>query len=350
MDRYIALDVHAESTTCAVVGPSGKRLQQTLLETNAAALTTFLKSIPGRKHLVFEEGTHSAWLHETLSPHVEEVVVAIVGESKGNKSDARDAWMLAEQLRSGGIQRSVFKRPRELALLRAAVRTYRLLTSDLVRVKNRLKALFRSRGMATTNELYDPALRAEKLALLPDHSRYQAEMLGKQLDVLEPLKAEAEKRLCSEARKIPIVAKLETIPGFGSIRAATFVAVVITPDRFRTKRQFWSYAGLAIVTRSSADWVRQNQQWVRANVKQTRGLNMNRHPWLKNVLKGAALTVSMMRGHPLQADYERLLRQGTKPNLATLTIARRLASVALSLWKKKEEYDPKRHLSHIAAA
>jgi transposase len=39
----------------------------------------------------------------------------------------------------------------------------------------------------------------------------------------------------------------------GPVRAATIVAVVVTPERFRTKQQFWSYCGLGIVTRSSAD-------------------------------------------------------------------------------------------------
>ena len=35
MDRYIGLDAHASSCTVAVVGPSGRRLQSQVLETNA---------------------------------------------------------------------------------------------------------------------------------------------------------------------------------------------------------------------------------------------------------------------------------------------------------------------------
>jgi hypothetical protein len=41
--------------------------------------------IPGRKHLVFEEGLQSAWLYETLRPHVEELVVAGITESRGER-------------------------------------------------------------------------------------------------------------------------------------------------------------------------------------------------------------------------------------------------------------------------
>ncbi len=69
MDRYIGLDAHASSCTVAVIGPSGRRLQTQVLETNARALISFLKTIPKPRHLCLEEGTHASWLHEVLGPH-----------------------------------------------------------------------------------------------------------------------------------------------------------------------------------------------------------------------------------------------------------------------------------------
>ena len=131
----------------------------------------------------------------------------------------------------------------------------------------------------------------------------------------------------------------------GPLRTAQTVAIVITPHRFRTRRQFWSYCGLAIVTRSSSDWVQdQNGKWTRAVVRQTRGLNRKRQPVLKAVFKGAATTViTQLHGHPLHMDYERMLQSGIKPNLAKLTLARRIAAIVLSMWKREEVYDPERH-------
>ena len=38
MDRYIGLDVHATSSTMAVVGPSGRKLQSAVVETTGQAL------------------------------------------------------------------------------------------------------------------------------------------------------------------------------------------------------------------------------------------------------------------------------------------------------------------------
>jgi hypothetical protein len=97
MDRYIGLDAHASSCTVAVIGPSGRRLQTQVLETNARALIAFLETIPKSRHLCLEEGTHANWLYEVLSPHVQEIVVAGVPQSRGPKSDKRDALQLAEQ-------------------------------------------------------------------------------------------------------------------------------------------------------------------------------------------------------------------------------------------------------------
>jgi hypothetical protein len=49
VDKYIGLDVHAASTTFAVVGPSGKRLGTYVVETNGEALVEKLKSITGKR-------------------------------------------------------------------------------------------------------------------------------------------------------------------------------------------------------------------------------------------------------------------------------------------------------------
>ena len=127
------------------------------------------------------------------------------------------------------------------------------------------------------------------------------------------------------------------------------MAIVGTPFRFRTRRQFWSYCGLAIVTRSSSDWVRDKRgQWVRGEVLQTRGLTRKCQPVLKAIFKGAATTViAQLVDDPLHADYQRMLKSGIKPNLAKLTLARRIAAIVLSMWKHEEVYDPKRHKSVV---
>src|SRR5215510_12095610 len=101
MERYIGLDVHAASTTAAVISEKGKRLGSQVVETNGRALITCLQQIPGRRHVCLEEGTQATWLYELLKPHVEEIVVLAVTESRGQKNDEIDAFGLAERLRIG---------------------------------------------------------------------------------------------------------------------------------------------------------------------------------------------------------------------------------------------------------
>ena len=58
---------------------------------------------------------------------------------------------------------------------------------------------------------------------------------------------------------------------------------------------------------------------------------------------GAATTViSQLPDHPLHADYQRSLRSGTKPPLARLTLARKIAAIVLSMWRHQDVYNPKR--------
>jgi transposase len=342
MERYIGLDVHLQSCTMAVMGPSGRRLKSLVLETNGRTLVDAILGIAGHRNVCLEEGTQSAWLYEILNPHAE-VVVTVPKKRKGPKDDLRDAWQLAEELRVGTQKTVVYKAPEKFTELRNAVRAYDKLTRDVVRVKNRLKALYRSRGVATDKGIYGYETRGRWEKKLPVSHRYLAGMMGEQLNSLEELQKEAEVWLKKEAKTHDIVRMLATAPGMGVIRTSQVVAIVVTPHRFRTTRQFWSYCGMGIVTRSSADWVNHNGTWIRANTIQTLGLNRRRNPQLKSVFKGAATTVlRKLRGHPLYEDYERMLQSGIKPNLAKLTLARRIAATVLSMWKHEEEYDPER--------
>lgn len=345
MDRYIGLDAHSASCTVAVVGPSGRRLSSQVLETNGKALVEFLRTVPGTKHLCLEEGNHAAWLHELLAPHVEEIVVAHVRESRGPKSDQRDAFGLAEMLRIGAVKTRVHKGQGEFALLGELARAYTVVVVDSTRAQRRIKALFRSRGVPTDGKgVYSPSARAEWIAKLPERSRSRAETLYMEMDALLAVRKKALREMTAEARRHGVFRTLKTCPGMGEIRIAQMMPVVVTPYRFASKRAFWAYIGLAVVTRSSSDWVRaKDGQWIRAQTMQTRGLNRNFNRKLKDVFKGAATTViGHGKDEPLYRHYQSLLDGGTKPNLAKLTIARQIASITLSMWRSGEEYDPKK--------
>lgn len=131
------------------------------------------------------------------------------------------------------------------------------------------------------------------------------------------------------------------VPGLGKIRVAELVPIVITPHRFRTARQFWSYCGLGIVMRSSSDWVRSYGRWIRTEIAKTRGLDRNHNHTLKWIFKGAATTVlTRARQSPLREHYDRMLEAGSRRNVAKLTIARKIAAMTLAMWKSEEVHAP----------
>jgi transposase len=345
--RYIGIDAHSSSCTLVVMGATGKRIKEVQVETDRGTLIDAVRGIAGERYICFEEGTLSDWLYEILEPLAKNVdVVHPPKRVRGSKNDSSDAWVLAEAMRVQSKQVvRVFKQPNKYTMLRKAARAYEVIQRDVVRVKNRIHAGYRARGISGLGEaIYDPDRRQECMAQLPAGQQCLVEHYCRELDGLNAAHDEARRWLLEEAEKQPIVALLQTAPGIGAIRASLIVATLLSPERFRTSRQLWSYCGLGIVTRSSSDWTRDGDGWRRNHVLQTRGLNRNRNPLLKEVFKGAAFTLTSpkMASHPLHQAYRRLLNSGTKPNLARLTLARRIAAAVLAMWKKKEAYDPTR--------
>ena len=228
-------------------------------------------------------------MYEILSPHAEEVVVMGVSESRGPKSDERDAYSLAERLRTGAIERRVFKETGAYTKLRELARTHTMIVQDVVRVQNRIKSVYRSRGVAVAGQtVYSVHGRQEWLSKLSEAPRCAAITLYAQYDAVEEVRKKAEKDLVQEAHRHPISRVLETCPGLGPIRVAQLTPIVVSPARFRTKRQFWSYCGLGIVMRSTSDWGENEGRGLGPGGRRNDPcrLNFNHNRVLKNVFKG----------------------------------------------------------------
>jgi transposase len=346
MSRYIGLDVHSQSTALAVMSESGRRLTSNVVETSARALIDAVKAVPKPRHIVMEEGTQSAWLAEVLSPHAESLVVTVPGAQRAAKNDIEDAFSLAEALRTNAIKKRVFKP--SASPLRDAFKLYAALTADVVRAKNRFRALLRSRGVQViTQDPYDPTVKELEAMLRPLTAslRFSAEATLEQVLAVEELRSRAQDVLVDEARQHPAFRLLQTAPGLGVVRSAAVLAIVVSPHRFRQSHQFWKYCGLGIRTTVSSEYVVRGGHRSRARTPMTRGLEPG-NAALKNVFSGAALTITRLVGQPLQLHHEELLRRGMKPNLARLTLARKLAAIVLAMWKNMEVYDPAKHHVH----
>jgi len=351
--KYIGLDVHQSTISVAVLDSEGKLVMQCVLATHASAILDFFHGLRGTLHVTFEEGTHSAWLYDLLVRRVAKLVVCNPRQNAllkaGNKSDAIDARKLAELLRAALLS-PVYHGESSTQTVKHLGRSYVSLTEDTTRTMGRLKALYRSQAIACSGQKpYGRRHRQAYLEQLRETGlRCRAERLYQQLDLLQQLRREARRDLILECRKHADARILRQVPLLGPIRVGLLLGRVQTPHRFRTKRQFWAYCGLALETRSSADYRMVNGQLERRQKPALiRGLNLNHNHDLKNLFKSAATSAAVRPGG-FRDVYENLLRKGMKPELARLTLARKLAAVTLHVWKKGEAFDAE-HLKSAAA-
>jgi len=345
--KYVGMDVHKETISIAVVDSGGKLVKESILETKASTILEFILGLRRNVHVTFEEGTWAAWLYDLLKPHVTKVVVcnprknALLND--GNKGDKTDARKLAELLR-GNFLKPVYHGETGIGTLKELTRSYLAISKDLIRVMNRLKALYRSRGIACGGTLvYAPRQRSEWLGTITEAGgRRRAEHFYQELDALQALRQEVRRDLLAESRKHSATELLCQIPCIGPIRAAQLIALIQTPHRFRTKRQLLTYSGLGLETHASAQYRYVEGQLQRSKKpQQLRGLNQNHNHDLKNIFKGAATKASISPG-PFRDFYEALLIKGRRPAMARLTLARKIAAITLILWKKGVSFDAQR--------
>jgi transposase len=342
--KYIGMDVHKETISIAVLNSAGKLVMETVIESRAITIVQFVEGLRGDLHVTLEEGTWAAWLYDLLRPYVNEVLVCDPRKNAllkvGNKSDRIDARKLAELLYLNKLT-PVYHGEHGVRALKELSRSYLTISGDVARVMTRLKAVYRSWAIPCAGkQVYAPRHRAQWLGKISEAGvRRRAEFYYQQLDELRRLRQQVRRELLVESGKHGASKLLCQIPSIGPIRAAQLIAILQTPHRFRTKRQLWAYGGLAIETHSSADH-RYVEGQLRSSKRQVslRGLNRNHNHDLKNIFKGAAIIAATKAG-PFQEFYAALVAKGMRPEMARLTLARKIAAITLIVWKKGVSFD-----------
>jgi transposase len=345
--KYAGIDLHQSTCLIAVHDQYGKPITESIVETRAETLRGFFGGLSGVIHVAFEVGTQSAWLYEILKSQVSSITVCDVRAHKrrGNKSDRIDAHKLANWLRLGELK-AVYQGDRNVRKLRDLAHGYLATLSDSIRVMNRIKALYRSWSIRCVGrDVYYKRNREGWLSKFPiPESRMRAALYYEQLDLLKEQRKETKKAFLKEARRYPVQKILRGIPGFGPIRSAFVIAVIGTPHRFRTERQLWSYSGLSVVIHSSSDHEIIAGRIIRKQHRHnTRGLTRDYNRILKMVFKGAAKEA--IRKDPVKTLYRVKVAKGIRPEMATLSIARRLAAITLVLWKRGEKFSTAKMIS-----
>src|SRR5207244_9724390 len=147
----------------------------------------------------------------------------------------------------------------------------------------------------------------------------------------------AKRELVLESRKHAAAKLLRTVPLLGAIRAALLIGRVQTP-----LPQQASVLGLLRTGLGDAQQRRLPLRGRTTGARQETGVHprthRNHNHDLKNLFKSAATTASVLHG-PFREFYEGLLAKGMQPAMARLTLARKIAAITLSVWKKGESFD-----------
>ena len=345
--KYAALDVHQNSIVICVRDARGTIVHQAVVATEARALRSALAAVRGPLLVTCEQGPLASWIRQTLARRAKSLIICdprLTGLRRyGSKTDRLDAERLSELLRLGGLSAIHIPVP-QIAILRDLVCHYETLVRDAVVVKQRVKALFRREAVVAAGAtVFSVRHRRRWLRRLSSSvRRFRVAALFAQLDTTERLRREARSAVIDAAKDHPAFVRLQSIPAIGPIRAAVLIACIATPDRFSSRRRFWSYAGLAVRLRGSGEHRVEDGQMVR-NPKAlvAKGLGRSSNRQLKRVLLAAAVDAARRQG-PLRKWFIRLVRRGVRPAVARLTLARKIGLTVLAIWRDETRFTARR--------
>jgi transposase len=349
----IALDVHSSFCEGGYIDESGREKGAFRTPTSIPELLGAIEKVPRPRKLVMEEGPLADWLIRHLQDHVEELVScdpyrnALISRD-GDKDDGID-WRKLAQLYRGGYVRAVHH-PLELgrSLFKQRVQMYH----DRVRhrVSEGLKIIWRVRRLGVfikQKDLIDAAstaaikagstrigacgLRKELMEKLPavKSAREDVALLLEGYDLAVRQVKTMKSRLIESSKSEPMVRRFCELPGVSWVRAATVVAFIDTPYRFKSKQKLWKYMGIGLEKRQSG----KGRVQLRVPNRCSRVL--------KNVILGAAKSAVASKDNVFADLYERWLNDGCSPQVARRNVARSLAAVMWGMWKSSSVFDPK---------
>lgn len=322
MKQYVGFDVSKEETAFCIIAESRAVVAQGKAASDPESLAAVVaRHCPAPARVVLETGASSAWLARGLADRgvTAEVLdarqVHAVLRLQTNKSDAKDARMLAEIARSG------FCRP--LMAASEATQEERLhlkARAHLVRARrdtgNTIRGLLRSFGLGFPK---GSAKLIERVrAALAEHPRLAPaiEPLLRLHEALTRALRDLDAQVMARARDDDLSRLLMTVPGVGATTARAFLAAIDDPARFAKGRNVGAYLGLTARRHQSGE------------VDYSGRISKRGDPMARSLLYEAAhcLLTRVRRPHPLK-DWARRIKKRAGHKKACVALARKLAVI-----------------------
>src|SRR5467141_629966 len=245
----IGVDYHPSFQTIAfLMEETGECGEQELNHSDGEAERFYreLKQRGVSVHVGLEANGYSRWFERLLAELGFEVWIGDAAEIKKlrvrkQKTDREDARLMRKLLLENRFPRIWVPSPENRDLRQLLWHRHRLVQMR-TRIMNQLQAVAMNEGYRWKKKLFSEKGRAqlENLSLAPWASRRRQELL-ELLDRMNPIIEELTAAVEREARKQPVVQRLMTHPGVGTITGLAYVLVIGTPGRFPCGKQIGSY-------------------------------------------------------------------------------------------------------------
>ena len=336
MRMYIGLDVHCKETVYVSQNEEGAVIGQGKVPTMAEGFAQLVETLDAPKgtKIGLETGTQAMWVSRLLSGLEMEPVMIDAREVRqkarriGQKCDRRDAFEICDGVRRDIYTSIVYVPEGKVLRLRQILSRRRHFVRICTTEINAAKFVLRAVGLQgearslTTWQAWEKLLRRPAVEGRRAHLAMHAEVwrvaqekvvaLEKELrEALEPFQA--------------TVTRLQTVPGVGPITAATYLAVLGTPERFPDSGRVVSYIGLVPSSFDTGEVQRHGHITKRGSGE------------LRAMLSECAHHAASKR-HPLNPYWARVCaKQGYKR--AVTATAQRLARILFAMWRKGEDFD-----------
>ena len=332
--RKVALDLGKRKISyCEVArGQVIRRLTVSRIETMETEL-----GVDQPPAVVAIEACREAWhVHDLLKTWGNEVIVIDTTRVRqigigqhGRKTDRIDAEVLALALERGGIPMAHVLSPARRELRRwLGVR--RGLVESRAQLVVTARGICRELGESLPSCMTMHFTANVRKAALKPETRAVLEPLLKTIETINGECEIAERRLAGLAASEPVIGLLSTAPGVATIVAAAFVSVIDEAGRFHHAHQVESYLGLVPGENSSG-----GKRRVGSITKEG-----NRYMRALLVQSAWAILRSAPADDPLRQWGQTLVTRRGK-RIAVVAVARRLAGILWSMWRRNTFYDPR---------
>lgn len=336
MESYVGLDVHSKNIVYLVQDEKGQTVRQGKVETSVAGLTEMIRQAHLRPStpIALETGTQAKWVYQQLVVLGMAPVVVDAGEVRrkarrvGQKTDRRDAFEICDGLRRDIYTCRIWVPDAGIERLRKVLSRRRHFVRMSTQQINAAKYVLRSEAIATsglsltTQAAWARLLAREDISAVAAHVRMHADSWQLAREQVEQLEAELLDALRPYRQILDL---LTTLPGVGLITAATYLAVLGTPDRFAHAGHVVSYIGMAPSTYDTGETQRHGRITKRGSSP------------LRAMLCEAAQHANKVH-HPLHPYFARVAaKHGYKK--AVIAVAQRMARILYQMWCKQERFD-----------